>query len=354
MPTRCVGQFCADKSPLVLAVETRDTKAVYSRSILAELDFRDRTLAYEGSFELAVRLLVESGDRAKADKLDWPTKLIHEYVQEAVVAHVTTAAGRYEGTRRERRKVAMDIFRAWLLIVSDERRVAADQMVAYIAECTQGEVGSSIGTSDIGGRALEILAEVAKKRPELRAHAADQVAMIIVSKLTPETFWQSKSKGLELALEYVDAFSDTDKTAVVEATLTLLAGVDPAAQCGQSPDRDATSCLCAGNEAMPSISGARQARSLNYIKVRNRTEHGDRALFFNLRDFDPDLLHDPTIINAVQPAVQKLRKEVERINSTAAAGNVQSLLLSPTISGRDGVKDALRALRAILQSADTK
>jgi hypothetical protein len=86
------------------------------------------------------------------------------------------------------------------------------------------------------------------------------------------------------------------------------------------------------------------------LQFGNEQSTESSALLFRLRDFDATLLSDPAIVESVKPAVAEVRRGTENINSSATAGNVQALLLSPTISGIEGVDAALQALGRIILS----
>jgi hypothetical protein len=178
---------------LGLASETRATKAVFSRAILAQLNSEKKTHGESRSFALGVRLLLESGDSNGAEKLTWPEKLVETYVDEQAVTHLRGIADRHHGSAAERKRVAVEVLRAWILGVPASRRVLAHTMLGYVAKCAGQESVGLFSNHDLGGRSLEILEEVAKLRPEFRRGNIDQVHSAILSKLQSNKFWREKS-----------------------------------------------------------------------------------------------------------------------------------------------------------------
>jgi hypothetical protein len=339
---------------LGLASETRTTKAIYGCVVVAMLDEQDQTRAQINDFGLAIRLLVESGDYSNAEKITWSDKLVVAYVDENVVAEVIMVASRYKGSMIERQKVAIELFNSWISLLPDDRRPLANRMVRYIAKCAEESTAAFFANQDLGGRSLELLVGIAERRPELRRSNCDPVQSLILSKLETSTFWQVKRRALELAREYLEVLSERQSEDVIEKTLTMLEGIDPAVQMWPLV-RPALQVLVSRPAARlakekPTL-GKRVLATILRFGTEQSTESS--SLIFYLRDFDSALLADASIISSVQPAVETLRKEVAKINSTAVVGQIQALLLSPTISGRKGVDDALNSLERILQSSET-
>jgi hypothetical protein len=339
---------------LGLAFDTRVTRALFGRVLVASVSEDDRASAQSSDFELGVRLLLESGDYAGTEKLSWSTKVVATFVDDRAVANVVASVSRYNGSKVERQKVAIELFNSWVSILPDDRRAVANRMLRYLAVCADEGTATFLGNYDVSGRSLEVLETLAKRRPEFRRSNRDQIQTLIISQLG-STFWRSKGQALELALQYMEVLSDEQCEALIENILALLARMDPAKQ--QWPIvRPAMHLLVSVRAA--GISRAKESLGKQVLSavLRFGTEQSTESssLLFYLRAFDPQLLADPSIIATLQPTIDSLRKDVANINSSAVVGQLQALLLSPTISGRAGVEDALNSLERILQSSETK
>jgi hypothetical protein len=129
---------------LGLASETRATKSIFGRTILAALEQSNHQRQERSSFALAVRLLLESGD-STIDKYDWPKTLVDAYVDSEIVTNVAAIAARYNGTRQERELVAIEIFHGWLLRISDDKHDVADSMMEALARSARDEPAAFVG-----------------------------------------------------------------------------------------------------------------------------------------------------------------------------------------------------------------
>ncbi|HEX3663770.1 MAG TPA: hypothetical protein VHU23_00850 [Rhizomicrobium sp.] len=337
---------------LGLASETRATKSVFGRVILAELIDKGVQGYDPASFALMLRLLLESGDTS-VDRLEWNNDLVAGYVTAQTVASAVEIARRYGGTWPERGFVAVELMRGWLLCISDEKHAVAEDMMRFLAKVAADEPASVMGSQNLGGRSLEALSEIAKSRPEFRASTAQEIEAAIASKLQPEIVWKGRSNALELAGEYIDIFSDDQLRRIIERTLKVLTAIDPAAQFWPIV-RPALRFLCAKPSAVLCKADlAMGQRVLATILKFGVQETQSSELIFNLQDFDSSLLGDPQIQATLVPVVEGLRKRVLTVNSSATAGEIQALLLSPIISGEGGVTDALTALKEAMASAAT-
>jgi hypothetical protein len=166
--------------------------------------------------------------------------------------------------------------------------------------------------------------------------------------------WQPQQKALKLALIFMEVFSEHQARQVVESTLALLANIDPSKQVWPitQPALELLSSKSSSQiaENIPELGRAILATILRF---GNEQSSESASLLFRLRDFDVKLLADPAIIASVQPAVAEVKGGVENIHSSAAIGNVQALLLSPTVSGREGVEAAIQSLLKILATAQS-
>jgi hypothetical protein len=95
--------------------------------------------------------------------------------------------------------------------------------------------------------------------------------------------------------------------------------------------------------------GQRIIATVLHFGLKQESENA-RVLFY-LHDFDQTLLVDPSIREALQETVTKVRQKAAGINSSNVVEQIQALLLAPAVSGIDGVKDALNGVTLILRSA---
>jgi hypothetical protein len=335
---------------LGLASATRATKSVFGRTILAALEHPDRRREERSDFALAIRLLLESGD-STMDKFDWSQTLV-DYVDAEIVTDLWAIAMRYDGTRLERERVAIEVLRGWLLHVSGDKHDVVDRMMQLLAQNARDEPAAFIATQNVGGRSLEILRDIARARPEFRASNAQQVEEAIVSKLQASSFWKGKSDALELAAGFLDVFLDDQVRNVVERTLDVLVAMDPAAQMWPIV-RPALRLLASQPSArLCKADPALGRRVLDTILRFGTQETQSSELLFYLRDFDTPLLRDSSIVATLRPTVEALCKRVENVNSSGTAGDIQALLLSPAISGINGVRAALNAFKKIVCSSE--
>lgn len=332
---------------LGLASETRATKTVFARVVLASLE--EGSQHEPKSFRLAVRLLLESGDSA-ISKLTWSRTVVNRYVNSDSIAELSEITRRHEGSYPERLRVAIEILRSWLLHLAGDKQDYADDMMDFLTDTARTGAVTFMSSQDIGGRSLEILKDVAKSRPEFLANSAGKLESAIVTKLQSDEFWRSKSTAIELSVECKDVFSNEQIGAIARHVLRIL---DPQVTAASAWPiiRPALDFLTSGPAVVVYKSEPELGRQVLDAVLRLGTQETQSGqLIFYLRDFDPALLGDPAIASLLTPTVVDLRKKALTVNSSATAGEIQALLLSPTISGVDGVRDALAALKIAIKS----
>lgn len=335
---------------LGLAAETRETKAFYGRCLLALIE-EESSQTGQKEFDLALRLLVEGGDRAKAQHIVWSNGLVDRFVRQSLVAHVIDIANRFRGTREERWRVLIEIYRGWLLVISADRgEVVRDMLSCLVAGVEFGGV-SVISSENNGGRIFAILTEIAQARPEFRVFAVDGVFKSLQKRLTPEGFWKGRQLALELAIEYQDLFSDEQNREIIEKAIGILGKLNPK-QNIWPVSRPIMRLLT----STPAAQLAARDPQLGKKIVRKIVDYGAEqdsdavSMLFSVQSFDSALLRDPDIAEALMPAVSRLREHIKKPTSSAATDYMQALLLSPVISRADGISEAIGALRFVLQS----
>jgi len=335
---------------LGLATESRITKALYARSILDGLVADIARQRQPESFQMAIRLLLESGNSTSVAKVGWNEQLIDAYVDESCVDFVIAHAKEYPRSSAERQQVVIELFQHWAVLTSLDRMNVAECMLKHVAALAL-ELSTSLFTPEnLGGRSLEVLHYVAQKRPELRNGVASEVAEAVIRKLSVPAFWTARDAALATAEDYGDVFSKDKFQAIIGATLDRLAETDPAAEAWPIV-RSALTFLVSGpvkrlSRSAPEL-GQRIVDAVLRFGVQQKTEQA-RVLFF-LHDFDPALLRDASVADKLRDAVIQVRHRSLQSNASNAVENIQALLLAPAISGRDGVHDALDGLARILK-----
>jgi hypothetical protein len=342
------------QTALGLASAAAASKTIYARTILAQLEHLTGAHPQPQSFDLAVRLLVESGDRHGAEKLAWSEALVRSYVTEQLINDVIAIANRYESAGVQRRTVVMELMRSWSLRIAADRAPVVDLVMAYVADLAATGPARWVSNHDLAKRGFEILKDIAKQRPEFRRGALPTIHAAILSQLQIRNNWIAKDAAVAVAIEYLDVLSDEQARSLVEEVLAMLGAMSP----GRAPwiiVQPALKLLASSRSASLSKSvpelGKRVLAALMRFGTEEDTEQ--EALLFHLKEFDPGLLRDSNTIAALRPVIEAIRKKLTTIRSSGAVGQIQALLLSPTVSGAPAIYDAFRALISILRN-DTK
>lgn len=340
------------QTALGLATESRITKALYARSILDGLASDIARSRRPESFQMAIGLLLESGNTRFVGKIPWNEQLVDAYVDDNSVEFAIAHAKGFPGSCAERQLVLVELFQHWAELISIDRVGVANRLLKHIAALARESSTSLLASEDLGGRSLEMLHSVAKKRPELRNGVALEVAEAVTRKLSVRTFWKALDTALSIAQEYGDVFSTEQLQSIIRAALDMLAKIDPAAQAWPVV-RPALTFLVSDSvknhlRSAPEL-GERIVDTVVRFGVQQETEYA-RVLFY-LHDFDPALLSDTSLADKLRASVMQVRHRSLQTNASNAVENIEALLLAPAIAGGDGVHDALDGLARILQSA---
>lgn len=337
---------------LGLATASRSTKALYARSIVENLKGDIERSRQHDLFKMAMNLLIESGDDAAAARVVWNENLVEAYVDQNCVEFLIKHSEEYLGARTERQKVVIELFQQWIELMSVDSIDLSLSMLRYVVSLATKSTISFSSRDNLGGRSLEVICNLARKRPEIRSPIAPEVAEAIIARLSSFSFWTAKTTALEIAKEYGDVFSRDQLQSIVSATLDLLTTIDPAANAWPIM-RPALAFLVsipvkrfAGS--VPEA-GKRIVDTILRFGVQQQADHA--GTLFYLYDFDSSLLRDDSVAKKLQNSVTQLRQRSLQSKSSDAVANIQALLIAPTISGRDGVSDALAGIVNILKSA---
>ena len=199
---------------------------------------------------------------------------------------------------------------------------------------------------------MEVLGEVAEKRPEFRAGVASEVVPAILSKFEEGEYWTGTAEALKVCSRYLDVLAPKDIGAIVSTTLSVLDKMDPS--------RDVWVIVRPAIDLL--VSQRIQRFSKQDQELRNRiiatvlhfglnqqTEH--TFLLFYLYQFDLGSVYEEPTFTQLKEVVQDVRQQALTINASNAMDNVRALLLASSAAGPDGVKDALKAVTLALNSA---
>jgi hypothetical protein len=304
---------------------------------------------------LAVRLLIEGEVADAVTRVTWLEKLVDEYVNEGIVRGAIAKASAFDGVRRERELVVIEIFKAWTLRVSPAHGAIANLMWQHIASLGANFPATFHASTDVGRHALQALKELAERRPEWRQVNAQAVGRAVVQKLlSSEEMW-GQAAALEAAREYADAFDEESLGAVIDATVAMLAQVDPARDVWPLV-RPALTFLVAG----PTTAYARKQEDVGrqilgaILRFGIGQDSEQIRVFFYLHDFGPDVLRDPVFRERLAGPLAHARRGALEIQSSRVTESISALLLAPAVSGYDGIHDALEGISRVLNFTEGK
>jgi hypothetical protein len=348
---RCYWAALRRQLALGIAADAGTTKVNYARSSLIELKTQVAKDKNPVSFRFAIGLLIEAMNHDAVSRVDWSDELVDSYVDHECVTLVMSRVEAFPGCRRERALVAVELFREWTTRIAFDKQEIAVAMWSYVALLAKQFSASFESEVDVGRRSLRALKELAEKRPEFRRHVAALVVDAIDERMqTDQSMWGVVS-ALEAITEYADSLDSSDVLRIIGRVLEILRAADPARDMWPLV-RPAIGFLisdpvkrCAGRDEEL---GHRILEQIIRFGLEQETEHG--RLFFYLHDFNPSLLQDPMVVAQMQAPVVEVRRRVLEINSTRVTESIFALLLAPTVSGDDGVKDAIDGLIRVLRS----
>lgn len=333
-------------------IDTQTTRALYARALFQELDKVGARHHNPHTFKAATTLLIESQRVTFVEKMSWSEKLIHSYVDSALVdaaiAHAQKVADATEG----RINTLLIMLKGWAEVMVIERADIAHAIINFLAKTAEEKPSSLLSWQNVGGNSIKYIRELAEKRPEFRAGTTAAVTTAIVAKLQEGEWWTAVDEAFRTASEYVDVLSNEDVFSLVESTLSLLSRIDPAKNVWVvvRPALDFLTSRSVKNR----LEGCREladrvVSTILDFGLNQETEHA-RLLFF-LSDFDLTRLGDKPYAPRLAEVLTEVRNKAKATNASNAIDNIKALLVCPTVSGTDGVNDALNALEAIFRSA---
>jgi hypothetical protein len=336
------------------ASESRVTKSLYARSLFSELEKSiDRHDRWE-SFSMAVRLMLEGGQTALARRLNWTNEFAQTYLGDQAVDGVIAHVARNEGSKSERRNVAIELFGGWTRVLASNQSDLATRMQNYLVSTVNEDTSNVFGQANARQRSLEVLHQIASERPEFRQSMATKIADVVVATIQRQVYWTEFAEALNAANTYIDVFSRDDLVKVVAALLVYLDDLDPAKNIWPvvQPALDFLSSKETKvlSDKAPEL-GRRIFATILRFGLNQETEHA--RLLYYLQDFDLDFVKNEPLLSELSYVVDDVRSKARTTNASDAVSNMCALLISSSISGRDGVKEAVDALVQVMASAMT-
>jgi hypothetical protein len=334
------------------AVEMRMTQAYYGKSVLDALDAKAERELNKSLFSMGLRLLLQSGRSNLAGKIRWNETFVQTYVDDDALNLVLAQANTLDASKDERIAVAIELIHGWGGVLSIEQAALAERMLRFVIEAGISYKTSLVTHLNIGGRSVEVLRDLAEKRPEFRAGVAAEIAPLILSKFGRGVFWTATAEALKLAHLYFGVMAAEDIRTIIIATLSQLDDIDPSR--GMWPVvQPALDLLVSG--AVQAISKADQELGHRIVStmlrfgLNQKTEH--TRLLYYLYHFDLASIYEEPTSSQLREVVIDVRKQALTINASNSINNICALLLASSVAGRDGIKDALEAMRQTLLSA---
>jgi hypothetical protein len=334
------------------STDVRATRLNFSRSILKELRSTvDRRLATK-DFRLAVQMLLQSGQPTKDIADLWDEALVSAYVDVDEVEEVTEIAFRFAGCIKERAKVLVDIFEAWLKLLLPERETVARALLSHVARmASPGEIAAFID-HDVSMRALKALNAVGQARPEFRQLAGEHIGKAVSR--TIETFGQLHvNEALDLALTYIDDLESDELAALLHSLFRLIEE--------RLTEREApwpivhalirllTSRAVKRRGQFNKSFEQQRIGALVRFGLNSEAEHAE--LLRILGDADPANLPEALDRARLEEVVSDLMVKACDPRSSGAVADISALLAAPAIAGAAGVRAALDGLTQMLQAA---
>lgn len=337
------------------ATESRLTKANYAESIINEINVTLKNRERSSSFQLAVRLLVESGISKAATRIKWNEDLVGLYVNQECVDFVIECSRAHDGVRAERSFVIIELFLRWCELLSPDEVDVATNMLRYLARLALEGKCSLYAQFNVGGRSLEALKAVAEHRPEFREAVSEPVALAAISKIRSPESWRGGVAALETAAAYLDTMAEPLLENVVRTTINMLQELGTGS--GAWPFfRAAFLILLSEPVALYcqryTTRGMEIASTILEFGLRQETEQA--TMLYYLKNFGPEILRETSHQEALKDAIIAVQQHAKNINSSNAIYNVNALLQASAVTGPSGIDTALNALGAILESVNSK
>lgn len=337
---------------LGLFTASKTTKGHFASCLIEDLMLHK---SYDAAtFELAIRLLIESESHNLAKEIQWSEDLLDACLNEGVCQFVIDHAEAYEGVSRHRRNVAIALFSEWVRNIGGGRGTLAKQMLDYLIS-----IGSNLNSTFRKDGAdfqtcFKAVLDICKYRPEFRSGISDELAKVLARRIGNTGYWTGDEVALQLATECAPVFTAEGLKGVIGATVALLKKTQPSdgnwvivkpairllgeKSVGNLAERDHV----LGSEIVVEL-----------LKFNGSDSNGTYAadIIFALNRFPPILLHDTAIESQYKSLVEQALEKASAINASNAINNMMALLVAPRAAGRAAIADVLQILGKILDSA---
>ncbi len=329
--------------------ESRTARAMFGLHIADSAQRKDGVTAREG--QLAAELLVDAGRGKLAKLAQWGPAVVGAIVRNGGVNALIARAAHFQGSRRSRSSVLVQLFQRWIPLCADQSLATyAVQMWRWLAD-TAAEFDATLdAANNLGGEALEALEELARVRPELRTQVADAVASAVEIGLRDER-WRKNAAAAKVADAYCDAFADNALRQVIEATVDVLRDQDPAIglwplvrPCLEFVTSEACARLAGSNADL------RGQIVAQVIRFGVEQESENSRLFFYLQRFDADVI-GKAVRGQLDTAIKAASADAGRLNSSRVTESICALLLNPPLVGSKAASTALNSICMVLDTA---
>lgn len=335
------------------SLEARITKAAYARSIFSALVVEHQKRRDKAEFSIATRFLIESAMPKLVSSIEWDKDLIDFYVDAAMIQQVYDRSAAFDGVRTERQIVVIELLSGWAVKLSSDKKAIAALILEKLAQLAMQNQSTSNTSTNIGGRSLKALVDIAAHQPEWRTLASRPVAKAVATRLnTPGEWWTGKQQAAETATIYASAFADDDIDLVIKAAVNVLEQIDSGFWLVINPIQK---FLCSVRaKKFIQADQALERRVIELLFRQGAAQGGDQAnLIHCLRVFDSGLLEDAELKTRLHELIEGIKEKAGMVNNSGSTTNIRALLSVPGLAGLKGVDVALESIKKILQSIDS-
>lgn len=322
----------------------KNTQRIYAASLIKASNSNPT----KEIFHMGAVLLVDSGNSAAVERIEWKEETINRLVTLELVELLSKKQKSYPGTTIERGKVLATIFGNWLLKIDTSEDIVVRRIIEEIGTIAKGGKSSFYASEDQVTPCLKAFKQIIEFRPEFAQVAAPHVSELLIHILkTPnKLYWTAITGSLELAKLYLEYFSSSEKHTVFEITIALLrdqklAGmwmvVDAALAILYSP---ASYQVCLNDSSL----GSRIVSAVVSFGVNHEREQAQ--FIANFRHFPANLIQDD-IRAKLDSVIQSVAQGINS-NSSNAVGKIHAMILVPELVGNSNLIGAIDALRGLL------
>ena len=305
------------------------------------------------SFNLGVRLLIESGRHAILDYINWKRELLQRYVTSETISNAIGVSRNAPGLATPRTMALISMFAGWLRELPVEQEDLAAKMIEYLASAVSSGAQRLLSDRDVQRAGLKALCKVGKDRIEFCEIGAPSISAAVCSALATQVPLLA-TDAMETAIVYLDGFDSSALSdvvsAVIDFTQSLGRGYDhshfvnPALQLLGSESVARKGKLGAGlyERAMKEL-----------VRLSLDWESASINIMYIFRWLDPQFIRGVEGSARMDEIVRKLIDRSSHINSSDAVANIHALLVAPRIAGLEGITAAIAALKAILETASS-